>query len=292
MSLLHHHRRRCTPWFVLAFSAISTTALAQAPASAPGSWHSGEAVVSPAPTLEQATPAAPASNADRVTELWKRGNAAWDEGRYSDAIVDYEEVAKLSPSPGAFYNLANSYQRVGRKAEALAWFVRFKAKASHDELAKAPNLDTRIAALRNQVAVLKVNVNVVGARVLVRDAVVGTKPPDGPLEVSLNEGRATVEINSEGYQPYQKEFTLRGGSALEIEVQLNEKAPSTIVLEKTNTVYLSSKPLWSKWWFWTGAGVLLAGGVTAIAVLSTDKPTTKGDVTVVTAQPTPFRVHF
>jgi tetratricopeptide (TPR) repeat protein len=227
-----------------------------------------------------------------VKALWARGNKAWDEGRYADAIVDYEEAATISQSPKAFYNLADSYERVGRKADALTWLERFKAIASRAELEQAPNLGKRIAILRNQVAVLKVNVNVVGARVLVRNTVVGTKLADRPLEVVLNEGRATIEISSEGYQPYQKEHTLRGGSALEIEVQLNQKAPSTIVLEKTNTVYLTSKPLWSRWWFWAGAGVLAAGGATAIVALSTDKATTKGDTTIITALPSKFNVHF
>ncbi len=284
-------RRRRAALLVLACSAISPTALAQPPDAPADTPLSHETPTPTEPTRAKAA-LAPDSPAAQVKALWARGNKAWDEGRYADAIVDYEEAATISQRPKAFYNLAASYERVGRKADALTWLERFRASASREELEQAPNLGKRIAILRNQVAVLKVNVNVVGARVLVRNTVVGTKPADRPLEVALNEGRATIEISNEGYQPYQKEHTLRGGSVLEIEVQLNQKAPSTIVLEKTNTVYLPSKPLWSRWWFWAGAGVLAAGGATAIVALSTDKATTKGDTTIITSLPSKFNVRF
>jgi tetratricopeptide (TPR) repeat protein len=217
-----------------------------------------------------------ASHAARVVELWRRGNKAWDEGRYADAIVDYEEAAKFSQSPRVFYNLARAYQKVGRYADALTWLVRFKAGASPDELEQTPTLDTRIATLRNQVAVLKVNVNVPGARVIVRNIVVGIKPADRPLEVSLNEGRAQIEIFSEGYQPYQKEYTLLGGSSLEIEVQLTQRTPVASLVKKGPPADTRSTSVLSRWWFWAGAGVLLVGGATAVYALSTEKAPHQG----------------
>ncbi|HEU4535489.1 MAG TPA: PEGA domain-containing protein [Polyangiaceae bacterium] len=247
---------------------------ANAGAAAAGPANAGAA----AGAANAGTAAGAADNAARGAELRRRGNRAADEGRFADALADYEEAAKLAPEPKNFYNLASAYQKVGRNADALAWFLRFKAGASRDELERAPNLDTRIAALRNKVAFLKVNVNVAGARVLVRDAVVGTKPADGPLEVSLNEGKATVEIIGEGYQPYRKEHTLLGGSALEIDVRLNREAPPTNVVERTKTVYVTSTPFWSQWWFWAGAGVLVVGGATTAYALSTEKSPTSGNL--------------
>jgi aspartate oxidase len=57
-------------------------------------------------------------------------------------------------------------------------------------------------------------------------------------------------------------------------------------------VYVSSKPFWSQWWFWAGAGVLVAGGATAVYALSTEKATSKGDATIVTARPAGFDLRF
>lgn len=251
-------------------------------AATPGAVPLPSSAATPAHAETGATTAAPTDHAARGVELRRRGNRAADEGRFADALADYEEAAKLAPEPKNFYNLATTYQKIGRNADALAWFLRFKAGASRDELEKVPNLDTRIATLRNKVAFLKVNVNVAGARVLVRDAVVGTKPVDRPLEVSLNEGKAQVEIISEGYQPYRKDHTLLGGSSLEIDVQLNRETPPTNIVEKTKTVYITATPFWSQWWFWAGASVLVVGGATTVYALSSEKTPTSGSLGQIT----------
>jgi tetratricopeptide (TPR) repeat protein len=280
---------RCA--LALALASAASTAFAQQP-TAPGAVPPPITAATPgavppptsgaAPAHAEAATTAPADNAARGVELRRRGNRAADEGRFADALADYEEAAKLAPEPKNFYNLATTYQKIGRNADALAWFLRFKAGASREELERTPNLDTRIATLRNKVTFLKVNVNVVGARVLVRDAVVGTKPADRPLEVSLNEGKAQVEIISEGYLPYRKDHTLLGGSALEIDVQLNRETPPTNIVEKTKTVYVTATPFWSQWWFWAGASVLVVGGATTVYALSSEKSPTSGNLGQIT----------
>ncbi|MCU0683617.1 MAG: hypothetical protein MUF34_15485 [Polyangiaceae bacterium] len=78
--------------------------------------------------------------------------------------------------------------------------------------------------------------NALGARLLVRDAVVGTKLTDRPIEVSLNEGRARADVIGEGYQSCRKEHTLKGGSSLELEIHLDRQAAATTMVEKTKTI--------------------------------------------------------
>ncbi|HEU4410425.1 MAG TPA: hypothetical protein VFS43_34540 [Polyangiaceae bacterium] len=108
----------------------------------------------------------------------QEGDRARDEGRDADAIIAYEEAVRASPEPKNFYNLAAACQKVGRYAEALTWFLRFKEKASPDER---------------------------------------EKPVD-------------------------------------------------------------AKPFWSQWWFWTGAGVLVAGGAATAYALSTEKAPGEGSI--------------
>jgi hypothetical protein len=287
-------RRRVALLSALALSGVASTSFAQPRAAPSGASRSevAEPPATPAPSLSPddpgAAPGGPAKNAAQVTDLWQRGKHAWDQGRYADAIVDYEEVARLSQNPKAFYNLAQLYQKIDRKAEALAWFRRVRSSATREQLELMPNLDLRIGTLSNQVSVLKVNVNVPGARVIVRDTIVGIKPPDGPLEVSLNEGKAQVEIVSEGYQPYQKELILRGGSSIEIEVQLNQLTPASAAVAKEKPVYVSTTPFWSQWWFWAGAGVLIVGGATTVYALSTQKDPPKDAVPIAVSQANRF----
>lgn len=256
-----------------------------------------------APTNGAPANAAPANGAPadavltslpRSLELRNRGKRAWGEGRYADAINDFEESVTLSPDPRLYYNLGLSYERVGRYPEALRWLTRFRSEASRDEVARAPSLETRVALLQNRVAVLKINTNVPGARVLVRDAVVGVQPAGKPLAVSLNAGRALVEIVGDGYRPYYKEHTLPGGGALELSVSLNREAAPVTVVEKKTTVYVHSPAFWSQWWFWAGASVLLAGGAATVYALSTEKGTInqgKGPI-VPTALPSSAIMRF
>ncbi|HEU4539185.1 MAG TPA: tetratricopeptide repeat protein [Polyangiaceae bacterium] len=208
----------------------------------------------------------------QAASLRARGNKAFDEGHYVDALAAYEASAKRVPPDAALsFNLAHTYERLGRYADALAFYLRFQEGASAEQLARVSNLDQRLARLRGKVTVLRVNVNVPGARVRVRDVLVGVKQADRPVVASLDEGRAPVEISFEGYQPYYKDHTLLGGNVLDLDVMLSQQAGPTLVVEKTKTVYVSSTPFWSQWWFWAGAGALVVGGATAAYALSTEK---------------------
>jgi transcriptional activator/PEGA domain-containing protein len=313
--------RRSAAAFALALGALTPIAFAQPTEGAgpnvgparPAGAPSGTPPLRPAPSAQpagptgapsatagptQAPPSATGGNAARSAELRAKGNRAWDEGRYADALVDYEEAVRVFPEPKAVYNLAAAYQKVGRNAEALTWFLRFKATASRDELDQTPNLDKRIAALRNQVALLKVSVNVVGARVLVRDTVVGTKPADGPLEVAVNAGRAVIEIDADGYKPYREELDLQRGGPTVINVQLSQrsdpKPTERVIIVRDRPV--DAKPFWSQWWFWAGAGALAAGGAVTVYALSTEKSPGEGTIGRVPgplgAKPSSFGLQF
>jgi PEGA domain-containing protein len=286
-------RRRRSALLALALGVATPQALAQSASTTRTAVPPDRALaVATAPTPTTATPAEPGDAATRGAELRRKCKEAWEQGRDAEAIALCEEALKLWPAPRTSYNLALAYEKVGRHADALAQFLRFKAGASPKELEERPTLDGHIDALRKRVALLKVRTNVSGARVLVRDALVGTQSADRPLEVSLNEGRAPVEILYEGYQPYRKDHTLQGGSSLELDVQLNRQAPPTTLGEKTKTVYVTSTPFWSQWWFWAGAGLLVAGGAATVYALSTEKaPSERGPV-IPTAQHSGFSLRF
>jgi tetratricopeptide (TPR) repeat protein len=269
-------------------SAPSNDALPLVPAAAAARAPSADARPGPAAADE------PDSGLPRAVELRRRGKRAWDERRYADALSDYEESVALSPDPRLYYNLADICEKVGRYADALRWLTRFQFEASRGELERVPHLSSRLALLRNRVALLKVNVNVPGARVLVRDAVVGIQPAGQPLAVSLNAGPALVEIIGDGYRPYYKEHSLPGGGSLELVIALNREAAPVTVVERNTTVYVHSPAFWSQWWFWAGASVLLAGGAATVYALSTEKAPSKrpDDPTIVTSLPSEAILRF
>ncbi|HEU4410422.1 MAG TPA: tetratricopeptide repeat protein [Polyangiaceae bacterium] len=294
-------RQRHALLLALALAGVAPAASAEPPSGAAPSRAAGGATKSAqastlsraaAPDQGAAAADGPDARATRSAELKRKGNDAWDAGAYGEAIAYYEEWARVSQDPKAFYNLASACQKVGRNAEALTWLQRFQEKASPDERAQAPNVPRRIATLRNKVALLKVNVNVAGARVLVRNSVVGTKPPEGPLEVPVNAGHAVIEINAEGYKPYRDELELPSGSPAVVTVHLTQQGdlkPSTGGFIFRDRL-VDKKPFWSQWWFWAGASVLVAGGAATIYALSTEKGHTEGGPLIPTSTALPSRI--
>ncbi|HEU4407125.1 MAG TPA: PEGA domain-containing protein [Polyangiaceae bacterium] len=215
---------------------------------------------------------------DDARALGRKGDQAQDERRYDEAVRYYEQALRLVQVPALFFNAAQAYEMLGRYPNALDALLRFKAAAPPDYVRqRAPDLDKRIAVLRNKVTALTVNTNVAGARVFLRDTVVGAKPADKPLRVSVNAGHATVEVNADGYNPYRKEVDLPAAGSLVLDVQLTQRGdpkPSVIVREVRREA--PATPFWSQWWFWAGAGVLIVGGATTVYAMTTEKDAKSG----------------
>lgn len=267
---------------VAAFAFAPSLAAAQTPSETPPPAAATVAPASPPPAADS-----PEAKAARVDELRRLGDEAVTARRYADAIGHYEQALQLSPEPRLLYNIARAYEGVGRYADALATLNRFKAEAPPDLIKQVPNLDKRIESLRVRVTHITVNVNVSGARVILRNQVVGSKPREGPLAISVESGKATVEIIAEGYAPYRKVVDLPGGGSVVLDVQLavRDEARSSLVVtpegqqaRAVNADTASSPPVWSRWWFWAGTAAVVAGGAVLIYAVTTEKSANHGDI--------------
>ncbi|MFT4623858.1 MAG: tetratricopeptide (TPR) repeat protein [Myxococcota bacterium] len=89
---------------------------------------------------------------ERARTLFDDGAAAYEEGRYEDAIPLWEESWRLSMESLILYNLANAYERAGRLEDALDNLLRYAPGAPEDE---QDLLDKRIDALEVRVAAIK-----------------------------------------------------------------------------------------------------------------------------------------
>jgi len=151
---------------------------------------------------------------------------------------------------------------------------------------------------------------------------VGVTPLSKTLE--LNAGQPLVDVEADGYLPFNKQVDLPGGVTTPIDVTLEPKSktgtlsirvsgaqataeidrtvirttpvelqleagPHAIVLRRDGFADLnasanivagqkselsldlvaSSKPITGRWWFWTGIGVVVAGGAVAAIVAAT-----------------------
>jgi hypothetical protein len=178
-----------------------------------------------------ASAAQPASDAERARALKQQGDAAMHSLRYAEALAAYQASYALSPDPALLYNQGRAQQALGRFPEALANMEAFDRQAPPQLHARVPALAGLIAELRARVATVAIACNVPGARVLIRDTVVG-KTPMPPLGVSA--GKATIEIDAEGYFPYRRELELPGGGSLVVDAQLGSRARTGLLVVRTS----------------------------------------------------------
>jgi hypothetical protein len=105
-------------------------------------------------------------------------------------------------------------------------------------------------------ATMKVTSSEAGAIVKVNDSDVGPTP----VEVLRPPGSYKVIVGKDGFIPYEAEVTIKAGEELKLDAAMVVDEPS--VLER--------------WWFWTGAAAVVAGGVVLTYALTRPEPTTPG----------------
>jgi hypothetical protein len=117
-------------------------------------------------------------------------------------------------------------------------------------------VDVRLVSI-DRAATLTVSSGVRGAVV----SVDGKRRGPAPAEVVLTPGSHVVVVQRDGYDPAERVQVLRAGERRRLAL---DPTPQT--------------PLVARWWFWTGIGVAVAGGVATAIALSTESPPDRGDL--------------
>ena len=196
----------------VALVVASSTALAQ---SRPARPPPGPVVVPPSePTA-----------AARASKLRDDGNDAMIGMRYADALAAYKAALALTPDdPGLFYSIARAEQFLGDYPQALAALEAFDARATPDAKTKVGKLDDLFAEIRPRVATLDLKCSEPGARVMVRDKIVGTTPLP---PTRLPAGASTLQIELDGFFTETRDIVLPGSWTLTIEAQLHPRSTSS-----------------------------------------------------------------
>ena len=328
-------RSRCLSLFVSCASvAWPVPCLHAAPPARAASQH-GAPIAAATPSSSPPTPAAPATEdaEARAATLRADGNQAMLEMRYVDALSSYQQAATLAPEyTGVLYSIARAHQLLGEFAQALKALERFEREASPETKAKVGQLDRLFSDLRARVGTLELACNVSGARVMLRNRVIGTTPlPPTRLEA----GSAILELELDGFFPLHREVVVPAGGKLSVELELHARLNSGLLMVRTNpggatilvdglrqgtsspsvelalpagshrvtaqregfeeasvplvlkvgdqrTLHLElerSVSITSRWWFWTGAGALVAGGVALAVASMTERSAGQGTLT-------------
>lgn len=132
---------------------------------------------------------------------------------------------------------------IGRKGFADAVVNKSFAPGTHTQLA----LETERLP-----ATLRVTSNVTGALVYVDDRDLGP----APVDVLRPPGAYTVRVSKDGYETYEAKVSVNAGEESKLGARLNEE----------------HIPITKRWWFWTGAAAVVAGGAWLTYALTRPDP--------------------
>jgi tetratricopeptide (TPR) repeat protein len=105
-----------------------------------------------APSQAQGTPT-PAADADRTEEakaLFAAGRAAFDAGRYADALDYFERAYAISKRPGLLYNIGITHDRARNDERAVEAYEAYLSALP--EADNRTEVETRAAAIRAALA--------------------------------------------------------------------------------------------------------------------------------------------
>jgi hypothetical protein len=194
---------------------------------------SARAQTPPPPQTPAPSQAAPASSEPNAQELRREANDAMASLRPADALEGYRRAYELSHETALLYNMGRAMEALQDYPGAIAEYSEFLAKAPPDLRARVPGLAEVVAEMKRKVASVSFSSNVPGARVLVRDKALGSIPTTGRLDSVVNAGRAHVEIDADGFDPFVRDVDLPGGGELTITAELIPKDRAGILVVTT-----------------------------------------------------------
>jgi hypothetical protein len=85
------------------------------------------AVVGPSSPRAQPAPVSPEA-IQRARELYKNGEVAMKDGRFSDALYDYGAAYELTKDPVLFFKMASAHEKMGKCETAVIYYRRYLAE--------------------------------------------------------------------------------------------------------------------------------------------------------------------
>lgn len=192
------------------------------------------AIAAPPPAPAPAAPPAEERPDEKAAKLRTQGNDAMLSMRYSDGLAAYTQASRLVPDDAPlYYNIARAHQVLGDFPEALTALETFDRMATPEQKTKVGKLDALFAEIRPRVATLNLTCSVPGARVLVRNRVVGVTPLSA---TRIDAGAATMQIELDGFFADSRDVVLPGGGTLSVEVTLHKRSTDGLIVVKTDPI--------------------------------------------------------
>lgn len=205
---------------------------------------------------------------DEARALFDRGVTAADELRWAEAASWFERSYAVVPRPATLRNLGLADRALGRYVRSIGELERFLEVAS-PTAAMSREVRRLVDEMRARVATLTVEVDPANTSLLVDGA---TALAETPLQ--LDPGDHTVQGSARGYSRSTQRLTLGAGERRSLRVSLSREAlAGDTAARGAAPAPHNGGSVFTRWWFWTTIGVVVAGGVTAsVLLLSSESP--------------------
>lgn len=193
----------------------------------------------------QAAPAAGAQADKQSREHFQNAENSFNLGRFPDALADYQAAYEAKPLPGFLFNIAQCYRNMQSYERARFFFRRYLALEPHTS-----------------------------NRRLVEDLIVEMTRE---MDKADKAGKADKAEENDDHATPPAEMALAAAPAsAPVLASPPPPAPApapALALDSRAPPPAESHPIYKRWWFWTGAGAVVASGIiVAIFALRSETP--------------------
>jgi tetratricopeptide (TPR) repeat protein len=184
---------------------------------------------------------------EKAREHYLQGDAYYKLEKYSNALQEYEQAYLAKQDPSFLYNIAQCRRLMGDKADAIKFYRQY--------LKDAPNAPNRAVAEKH---IKDLEVALAGPA--------GTPPPPtsspGSPPAPVSPVVAIPPPQMPAPAPGPASTTSPPTLALNAPPPAPSDAPSGGRVDVAHPPSQDeSRPIYTKWWFWTGIGVLVTGAL-------------------------------
>lgn len=174
----------------------------------------------------------------RARRAFEAGRDAYDHGSFTAALAHFEQAYALRPSPELLYNVGRAADSDGQPGRAIAAYSAYL-----EAYPNAENRDFVHARLEKMRVLERAHSSLAGTNVANRGAATETR---SGAATGSSSGAVTLPSVAQSAGPDPD--SARATSAATLPVRRDDD---------------TARPVWKRAWFWTTAGVLVAGGVVA-----------------------------
>jgi tetratricopeptide (TPR) repeat protein len=151
------------------------------------------------------------------------GKAAYKKGDYESAISAFKEAYDIKASSGALYNIAKSYERMGRFEEALEYLQQYLQEDPNatDRANIEDNIRRLRRSIRDRFQELSVSSDPPGADIYLDDRTTGLQGQTN-YRMKAQPGPHTLYLDLNGYEPYKTDFVMPDDKPLALEFKLKK----------------------------------------------------------------------